>query len=137
MLVCCPSQILVACLLCSVDTEDSAQMAGADPPTCPYLPVLVRKSAGSVEVSTEIGRQCGSMLVFLKIQTQSFQKVRKSRCETVANETDRRVLMGSYGSLIFVYSKPFPGLKYTAGPDWSNKFVKPMNIDFASKLYGS
>ena len=43
--------------------------------------------------------------------------------------------MGSYCSLTFAYFKPFPGLKYTAGPDWSKKFVKPVNIDFASKLY--
>ena len=52
-------------------------------------------------------------------------------------EPDRSGLMGSYRSLTFVYFKPFLGLKYTAGPDWSKKFVKPMNIDFASKLYGS
>ena len=45
--------------------------------------------------------------------------------------------MGSYCLLTFVYFKPFPGLKYTANPDGSKKFVKPMNIDFASKLYGS
>ena len=45
--------------------------------------------------------------------------------------------MGSYSSLTFAYFKPFPGLKYMTGPDWSKKFVKPMNINFASKLYGS
>ena len=45
--------------------------------------------------------------------------------------------MGSYRSLIFAYFKPFPGLKDTASPGWSNKFVEPMNIDYASKLYGS
>ena len=32
--------------------------------------------------------------------------------------------------MTFAYFKPFPGLKYTAGPDWSKKFVKPMNINF-------
>ena len=32
-------------------------------------------------------------------------------------------LMGSYRLLTFAYFKPFPGLKYTAGPDWSKKFV--------------
>ena len=47
---------------------------------------------------------------------------------------NRDVLMGSYCLLTFAYFKPFPGLKYTAGPDWSEKFVKPMNIDFALKL---
>ena len=45
--------------------------------------------------------------------------------------------MGSYRSSTFAYLKPFLGLKYTAGPDWSKKFVKPMNSDFVSKLYGS
>ena len=54
-----------------------------------------------------------------------------------ASEADRRPLMGSYLSLTFAYFKPFPVLKYTIGPDWSKKFVKPMNIDFAWKLYGS
>ena len=44
--------------------------------------------------------------------------------------------MGSYCSLTFAYFKSFPGLKYTAGSDWSTKFVKPLNTDFASKLYG-
>ena len=36
-------------------------------------------------------------------------------------------------ALTFAYFKPFFGLRYTAGPDWSRKFVKPMNIDFAFK----
>ena len=45
--------------------------------------------------------------------------------------------MGSYCLLTFAYFKPFLGLKYRAGSDWSKKFVTPMNIDFASKLYGS
>ena len=42
--------------------------------------------------------------------------------------------MENYRSLIFAHFKPFPGLKYSVGPDWSNKFVQPMNIDFALKL---
>ena len=45
--------------------------------------------------------------------------------------------MGSYCLFTFAYFKPFLGLKYTAGLDWSNKSVEPMNFDFASKLYGS
>ena len=45
--------------------------------------------------------------------------------------------MGSYSLLTFAYFKPFPELKYATGSDWSEKFVKPMNIDFAWKLYGS
>ena len=65
------------------------------------------------------------------------RKLRCERCEFVASEADCRALMGSYLSLTFAYFKPFPGLKYTAGLDWSKKFVKPMNIDFALKLYGS
>ena len=58
-------------------------------------------------------------------------------CEFVASEVDRSAFMGSYRLLTFAYFKPFPGLKYMAGPDWSEKFVKPMNMDFASKLYRS
>ena len=57
--------------------------------------------------------------------------------ESVASKANCRVLMGSYRSLTFTYFKPFARLKYKAGPDWSKKFVKPMNIDFASKLYES
>ena len=45
--------------------------------------------------------------------------------------------MGSCRSLTFVYFNPFPRMKYTAGPDWSKKFIEPMNIDFALKLYRS
>ena len=91
-------------------------------------------------IGMEIGWQYGSTPVFLKIWTQSFQKVwklRRERCKFVASEADHRALMGSYCSLTFVYFKPFLGLRYTAGPDWSTKLVKPMNIDFALKLYGS
>ena len=33
--------------------------------------------------------------------------------------------------LSFTYFKPFLDLKHTAGPDWSNKFSKLMNTDFA------
>ena len=57
-----------------------------------------------------------------------------NECESIASEADRRTLMGSYRSLTFAYFKSFLGLKYTAGPDWSKKFGKPMNIDFALKL---
>ena len=60
-----------------------------------------------------------------------------NKCEFVASEADWRALMGSYRSLTFAYFRPFLGLKYTAGPDWSKKHVEPMNISFASKLYGS
>ena len=55
----------------------------------------------------------------------------------VESEADHSALMRSYRSLTFAYFKPFPGLKYMAGPDLSKKFVKPMNIDFALKLYES
>ena len=88
-------------------------------------------------VSTEFGQQYRSTPVFLKIQTQSFQKVRKSqreRCKFVASEADCSALMGSYRLLTFAYFKPFPGLKYMAGPDWSKRFVKPMNINCIKTL---
>ena len=99
-------------------------------PIHPYLPVLVWKLARSMEVRP----------YFSKYRHYSFQKVRKSRrerCEFVASEADGSVLMGSYHSLTFAYFKPYLGLKYMTGPDWSKKFVKPVNIDFASKLYRS
>ena len=60
-----------------------------------------------------------------------------NKCKFVASEADHRVRIGSYGSLTFAYFKPFLGMNYTAGSYWSKKFVKPMNINFASKLYGS
>ena len=60
-----------------------------------------------------------------------------NKCEFVASEADCRALMGSYRSLTFGYFRPLPELKYSAGPDWSKKFVKPMNINIASELYRS
>ena len=99
-------------------------------PTCPYLPVLVWKLAGSTDVHP----------YFSKYGQRVCRKYRNrdmNECEFVASEADRRPLMGSYHSLTFAYFKPYPGLKYTAGPDWSKKFVKPVSIDLALKLYGS
>ena len=37
----------------------------------------------------------------------------------------------SYRWLAFAYFKPFPGLNYMAGPDWSKLFFKPVNTDIA------
>ena len=97
----------------------------ADLPTRLYLPVLVRKSAGSTEVWPYFSKYG--------------HRVSRKYCnrDVVASEADRRALMGSYHSLTFAYFKPFLGLKYMAGPDRSKQFVKPMNIDFALKLYRS
>ena len=91
-------------------------------------------------ISTEISRKYGCTPVFLKICTQVSRKYGNhdvNKCKVVASEADPRALMVRHCSLTFAYFKSFPGLKYMAGPDWSRKFVKPMNIDFASKLYGS
>ena len=91
-------------------------------------------------ISTEIGRQYGCTPVFLKIWTQVSRKYGNhdlNECKFIASKADRRALIGSYRLLTFVYFKPFLGLKYTTGPDWSKKFVKPMNINFASNFYGS
>ena len=63
--------------------------------------------------------------------SRKYGKCDVNECKFVASEADRRALM-----LTVAYFKSFPGLKYTAGPDWSKKFLKPMNIDFASELYG-
>ena len=56
-----------------------------------------------------------------------------NKCELIASGADRRALMVSNRSLTVA----FAGLKYMAGPDWSKKFVKPVNINFASKCYVS
>ena len=92
-------------------------------PTRPYLTVL---SAGSTDVCPYL---------FLKIWTQCFQKVQKLLCEQMQVRCQRSTFMGSYHSLTFAYFKPLPRLKYTANPFWLKKFVKPVNINFASKLY--
>ena len=87
------------------------QVAGL--PTHSYLPVLVQKLAGSTEVHP----------YFLKYRHRVSKKYgnRRERCKFVASEAYRSVLMESYRPLTFAYFKPFPGLKYTAGPDWSRK----------------
>ena len=92
-------------------------------------PVLVRKSASSTDVRPH----------FSKYGHRVSRKCRNrdvNRCEFVATEADCRALSGSFRSLTFADFKSFTGLKYTAGPDWSKQCVKPVNIDFASKLYG-
>ena len=57
-----------------------------------------------------------------------------SECEFAASEANHRALMGSYRLWTFAYFKSLLGLKYTASPDWSKKFVEPMSIGFASKF---
>ena len=83
----------------------------ADLPNHPYLTILVRKSASSMDVR----------LYFSKYGHRVSRKYGNgdmNKCEFVASETDCRALMGSYSSLTFAYFKPFPGLKYTASPGW-------------------
>ena len=84
----------------------------------------------SAHISTEIGWQYRPMPVF----SRKYRNRDMNKCEFVPSETNPRALMGSYCSLAFAYFKSFPLLKYAACPDWSKKFVKPMNINFASKL---
>ena len=100
-----------------------------DLPAHLYLTILVQKSRW----------RYGCTPIFFKIRTVS-RKYRNwdvNKCKFVASKADHRPLMGSYRSLTFAYFKPFLGLKYMAGPYWSRKVVIPMNIDFASKLYGN
>ena len=94
-----------------------------------YPPVLVWKLASSVEVQ----------LYFSKYGLRVSRKYGNCDVNDASLLLAKPILalMGSYRSLTFAYFKPFLGLKYMAGPDWSKKFVKPMNIKFASKLYGS
>ena len=94
------------------------------------MTVLVRKLAGSTDVRSYFSKYGHSV-------SRKYGNRDENECEVVASKADHRVLMGSCCLLTFAYFKPFPGLKYTAGPDWPNKIVKPMKIDFALKLYGS
>ena len=113
-LMCCISNAYFYLLSHSVFT---------DLPTCRYLTVLVRKSVGSTDV-------CPYFSKYRHRVSRKYGNWDMNKCKLVASEVGRRELMGSYRSLTFAYFKPFPGLR-------SNKFVKPVNIDFASKLYGS
>ena len=102
----------------------------SDLPMRPYLTVLVWKSAGSTDVRLFLSKYGHRV-------SRKYGNRDVNKCEFVASEANRKVLMGSYRSLTFAYFKPFPGLKYVAGPDWSKKFVNLMNINFTSKIYGS
>ena len=113
----------------TLSKHSATQLASCQELPFLYLTVLVRKLAGSMDVR----------LYFSKYGHRASRKYANhdvNECEFVASEVSRRALMGSYRSLTCAYFKSFPGMKYTACPDWSKKFVKPMNIDFASKLYG-
>ena len=97
----------------------------ADLPTCPYLTIFVWKSAGSMDICTYFSKY-----------RQSFQKVQKLLCKMSVSSLPGKLIVEhrwSYRWLTFAHFKPFLGLKYTAGPDWSKKLFKPMNIDFAFK----
>ena len=125
---CCGSLCFEFAIQLLAEADEGSR--NSDLPTCPYLMVLVRKSASSMDIRPYfskyghgVSRKYGNGIV--------------NECKFVACEADRRALIGGYHSLIFAYFNPFAGLKYTAGPDWSKKFVKPINIDFASKLYRS
>ena len=102
----------------------------SDLPTWLYLPVLVQKSAGSTEARPYFAKYGHRV-------SRKYGNRDMNDGSLLPAKHDRRPLMGSYHSLTFAYFKSFPGLKYMAGPDWSKQFVKPMNIDFASKLYRS
>ena len=80
-------------------------------------------------ISTEIGWQYGCTLAFLKIRTQSFQKVWKSR-QFVASEVDHWVLM----ELSFVGICIFQAISQAEIYGWSwlvKEVFKQTNIDFA------
>ena len=102
----------------------------ADLPARPYLAVLVRKLAGSTDVRPYFSK-------YRHRVSRKYGNCDVNECKFVASQADGRALMGSYRSLTLAYFKSFPRLKYTASPDWSKKFVKPMDVDFASKLYVS
>ena len=99
-------------------------------PTCPYLTILVRKLAGSMDVCPYFSRYGHRV-------SRKYGNRDVDECELVASEADCRALLGSYRLLTFAYFKPFLGPKCMAGPDWSKKSVKTMNINFGSNLYRS
>ena len=73
-------------------------------------------------ISTEIGWQYGCTPIFLKIRTQSFQKVWKSRRERMPVHCQRSRSKSVDWELSFVdicIFQAISGLKYTSGPDWS------------------
>ena len=103
----------------------SSAVTITDLPIHPYLTVLVQKWAGSTDVCPYFSK-CRHWV------SRKYVNCDVNECEFVASEVDRRAIMGSYCSLIFAYFKPFLELKYTVSPDWSKKFVKPVNFGFAS-----
>ena len=84
-----------------------------------YLTVLVCKSAGSTDVRAYFS-------IHRQRVCKKYGNWDVNELAFIASEVEH---LQSYRSLTFAYFKPFLGLNY--------KFVKPVNIDFASKLYGS
>ena len=110
---------------------NSLKMVGmmivTDLPTRLYLTILVWNLGSSTDVRLYFSKYGHRV-------SRKYGHCDMNECEFITSEADHRVLMGSYCSLTFAYFKPFLGLKYAADPDWLKKFVKPMNIEVASKL---
>ena len=76
-------------------------------PTCPYLTVLVGKSASSTYV-------CPYFSKYRHRFSRKYGHCDVNECKFVASEVDRRVLMGSYYSFTYAYFEPL----YITGSDW-------------------
>ena len=84
------------------------------PPQC--LAVLVRKSTGSTDVHPYFSKHGYRV-------SRKYGNRDENECKFVASDADYRALMWSYRSVTFAYFKPYPWLKYTAGPDWSKTLL--------------
>ena len=78
-------------------------------------------------ICMEIGWQYESRHIFFKIWTEFPESMEIATWKNVMI-MERR---WSYRSLRFACLKPFAGLKYTAIPAWSKKFLKQININLA------
>ena len=101
----------------------------SDLPTHQYLTVFVRKLVSSTNVCVYFSK-CGQKV------SRKYGNHGVVECKFIASEVDHWIWW-SYCLLTFAYVKPFPGLKYTADPDWSKKFLNWWTSTFYSKFYGS
>ena len=94
----------------------NAVIGFSDLPTHPYLPVLIQKSAGSTEVRPHVSKY--GHRVSRKYENRD---VNDASC--LPAKPIIEYWWGSYGLVTFAYFKPFPGLKYKAGLDWSKNLL--------------
>ena len=100
-----------------------------DLPTCPYLTVLVRKMAGSTDVCPYFSKYQGfltGVVHLYYISCLRYTILAGNPRYGHRNSREYKPIverLWSYCSMTLAYFKPFPGLMYTASPDWSKKFL--------------